>query len=35
MCVRAARFERAMRDHIFAHFLEQNGQKLANFCPKN
>ena len=35
MCVRAAHFWRAMCDRIFAHFLEQNGQKLTLFCLKN
>ena len=33
-CVRLV-FGRAMCDHTFAHFLEQNGQEVAFFCLKN
>ena len=35
MCVRAARFGRAMCDHTFAHFFELNCQKNATFSLKN
>ena len=35
MCVRAARFQACDVRLHFAHFLEQNGKKMAFFCLKN